>query len=202
MDDRPALDGKLLDVFEAIRLEARACDNRPLTLDEIANRAKLHDRSHAGKYVKKLAEMGYVRQLPKHKGVEVIGERPGCSLPLVGSVAAGKPVFRPRDDGERFNFNDAFGGPENVMFEIKGQSMIEAHIAPGDFIVVRKTPDAEDGQKVVCMIDGAYTLKVLERRRGVVHLHPCNGAVPPIKLDPKKENCIVGVLVGVVRKER
>jgi len=78
--------------------------------------------------------------------------------------------------------------------------MIESHIADGDYVVIRKQESASNGERVVAVVDGEYTLKKFYRRNNQVELRPQNGAMAPIVVSPNKDIRIEGVLVGVVRK--
>lgn len=135
------------------------------------------------------------------------------SLPLAGKVAAGRPVLS-FEDRDTFDFAAHFGegGGEDgdtFMLRVKGQSMIDAHIAPGDFVVLRRSPEAEVGEIVVAMIDGELTLKKLKRDvdretgESVLRLYPCNGDLnmPPIDFEDVADR-IYGVKIGVVRSSK
>ena len=117
---------------------------------------------------------------------------------MVGSVAAGAPIQALATD-DRLNFHDLFGGPDHFVLRVRGQSMIEDHIDDGDFVVIRKQETAENGERVVAMIDGEATLKKYYDEKDHIRLEPANGAMGPI-IVPKEEAQILGVLVGVVRK--
>jgi len=90
------------------------------------------------------------------------------------------------------------------MLQVKGQSMVEAHIAPGDYVVLRQSPEAQPGDVVVAMVDGEPTLKQLKRDvdrqtgRSVLRLYPCNSEMPPMDFKDAADS-IVGVKIGVVR---
>ena len=81
-----------------------------------------------------------------------------------------------------------------------GRSMIDSHIADGDYVVIRKKDAASNGERVVAVVDGEYTLKKFHRRHNQIELRPENGAMSPIVVEPGRDIRIEGVLVGVVRK--
>jgi repressor LexA len=83
---------------------------------------------------------------------------------------------------------------------VEGQSMIEDHIDDGDFVVIRKQPTVNNGERVVARIDGGVTLKRFYRDKDRVRLEPANGTMKPIMVDENNEAEIIGVLVGVLRK--
>ena len=119
-------------------------------------------------------------------------------MPLLGLVAAGSPTAAIEQD-ERLEVNDLFGNPKHYALRVRGQSMIENHIDDGDFVIIRKQETAENGERVVAMIDDEVTLKKYYDENDHIRLEPANGNMKPIVV-PKGEAGIVGVLVGVVRK--
>jgi repressor LexA len=123
----------------------------------------------------------------------------GADLPLLGQVAAGSPL-QAVEQNDRLDFNDMFGGPNHFALKVRGQSMIEDHIDDGDFVVIRQQATAENGARVVAMIDNEVTLKRYYREKGHVRLEPANGKMQPIHVDPHSQSCILGVLVGVLRR--
>ena len=80
--------------------------------------------------------------------------------------------------------------------------MIEDHIEDGDFVVIKPQETAENGERVVAMIDREVTLKRFYHTAGKVVLRPCNSDLDPIEVDPESEARVLGVLVGVMRKCR
>ncbi|OWK43601.1 transcriptional repressor LexA [Fimbriiglobus ruber] len=124
----------------------------------------------------------------------------GFSLPMLGLVAAGK-ALEATEQNERLDMKDLFGGDNLYMLKVRGTSMIESQIADGDYVVIRKQEQADNGEKVVAMVDKSMTLKKFYRKRDHIRLEPCNSTMDPIVVDPSKENVqILGVLVGVIRK--
>ena len=99
-------------------------------------------------------------------------------------------------------FDELFEGENHFALKVRGQSMIEDHIEDGDFVVIRKQESANNGDRVVAMIDNEVTLKRYVREKGHVKLEPANQTMAPIILDEKANpNAqILGVLVGVLRK--
>src|SRR5205823_8947118 len=122
-----------------------------------------------------------------------------AELPLVGSVAAGAPIEAMASE-ERFSFFELFGGSNNFVLQVRGTSMIEDHIDDGDYVVIRQQDTAENGERVVVMIDNEVTLKRFYRAKGQIRLEPANGSMEPILVDPTSDTRVLGVLVGVLRK--
>lgn len=201
MADLPPLTSVEQQVLDFVRRSLRERRGAP-TLRAIAEQFGWASTRAAGYHLERLEEKGYVRRAGTGWGaLEVVGDRPGHSIPLVGPVAAGRPIAPGEYDGERFAFHELFAHDDLVALRVKGDSMIEDHIKDGDFVLVRRCQDAASGEKVVCSIDGELTLKVLRRSGDAIWLHPCNAKMRRIRLDPTKDNCLVGVLIGVVRKE-
>jgi repressor LexA len=152
-----------------------------------------------------LVKKGLISRVDKSaRAIQLMDYRPGgppAELPLVGNVAAGQPIAAVATD-ERLNFADLFCGPDHYVLRVKGQSMIEDHIADGDYVVIRQQDTAENGERVVAMVDSEVTLKKFYQKDEEVVLQPCNGAMAPIVVDPETDTRILGVLVGVLRKCR
>jgi repressor LexA len=160
-------------------------------------------------HLKALESKGYINRVQKHKnqqraqarGITIPGVTSGgFSLPLVGVVAAGKAIESAEDD-QRLEMRDLFGAENLFVVKVRGTSMIEGHIADGDYIVVRKCETCENGEKVVAMVDKAMTLKKYYKKKNEIHLHPMNSTMDPIVVDPSQADVrILGVLTGVIRK--
>ena len=134
------------------------------------------------------------------RAIQLVDHRPpGAELPLYGSVAAGTPTEAVASD-ERLDFGQLFCGPNHFALKVRGKSMIDDHIDDGDFVVIRKQENAENGDRVVAMIDNEVTLKRYHRDKSEVRLEPANSAMRPIVVDPNSQSCILGVLVGVLRR--
>jgi repressor LexA len=124
----------------------------------------------------------------------------GFSLPLLGLVAAG-PTLETTEQRERVDMKQLFGGENIYLLKVRGESMIESQIADGDFVVIRKQDSADNGEKVVAMVDKAMTLKKFFKKKDQIRLEPCNSSMAPIIVDPELQNVqVLGLLVGVIRK--
>lgn len=127
--------------------------------------------------------------------------RPVRHVPLVGDVAAGSGVIASENVEELLPLPEDFTGRGSLfMLRVRGDSMIDAGIFDGDFVVVRHQPDAENGEVVVAGIgDEEATVKTFSRRRGKVVLTPANPAHSPVELDPRDVR-IYGRVVTVLRR--
>ena len=116
---------------------------------------------------------------------------------MLGRIAAGPPMEAVEQDEELF-FTEWEGAEDKFALRVSGNSMIEEHIADGDFVIIQRQEEARDGQIVAVRDnDGEATLKRLYREKNRVRLEPANKSMKPIFRDRVD---ILGVLVGVVRK--
>ena len=120
------------------------------------------------------------------------------SVPLVGRIAAGGPITAEQNTEDTFAIPEQLAGKGNLfMLEVHGESMIDAAICDGDYVVIREQKTAENGEIVAAMIDGEATVKVFSQKDGHTWLLPRNSAYPPI---PGDECTILGKVVTVMRK--
>jgi repressor LexA len=124
-------------------------------------------------------------------------------VPLVGRIAAGGPILAEQAVEDVFALpRQLVGDPEETgrplyMLEVRGDSMLDAAICDGDWVVVRQTPSADNGEIVAAMIDGEATVKTFKRKDGHVWLMPHNASFEPINGDDAQ---ILGKVVAVMRK--
>lgn len=133
-----------------------------------------------------------------HQAEESGGLPQPAFVPVVGRIAAGRPVLAEQAVEDVFPLPRALVGNGTLfLLRVAGDSMIDAAIADGDWVVVRQQPVAENGEIVAAMIDGEATVKSLRRRDGQVWLMPHNPAYAPI---PGEEATILGRVVTVLRR--
>ena len=130
-------------------------------------------------------------------GDSIVAVEPPVNVPVVGRIAAGAPILAEQLVEDVFTVPRRLTG-EGEMFALKvsGDSMIDAAICDGDWVVVRRQSVAESGEIVDAMLDGEATVKVLQRRAGHVTLLPRNSAYSPI---PADNVAILGRVVTVLR---
>ena len=150
-------------------------------------------------HLKALEKKGLIFRHPnKSRAIELTedeAEKEG--LPLVGTVAAGMTnlAFEQQD---RVDFAAMFSRQDLFTLQVRGDSMIEAQIADGDYVVIKRQATAQAGEIVVAQTDdGEATLKYWYPEKDRVRLQPANSMMKPIFL---KQASVVGVVVGVVRK--
>ena len=118
-------------------------------------------------------------------------------LPLAGEVAAGV-MHEAIEQNERIDFGTVFRNKNQFVLKVRGDSMIEAQIADGDFVIIRRQKTADKGQMVVAQTDeGDATLKYWFPEKNRIRLQPANSRMAPIFVASAR---VVGVVVGVVRK--
>jgi repressor LexA len=188
-------------IYEFIRGKIESRGYGP-TVREIGEAFGIKSPNGVMCHLNALVKKGLIARAEKSaRAIQLLDHRPGAAaeLPLVGSVAAGTPIEAHASD-ERLSFQDLFGGPDNYALRVRGRSMIEDHIDDGDYVVIRKQETANNGERVVAMIDNQVTLKRYYADKGKVILRPANGEMQPIVVDRGADAGILGVLVGVLRK--
>ncbi|UCG67159.1 MAG: transcriptional repressor LexA [Deltaproteobacteria bacterium] len=154
-------------------------------------------------YLKTLERKGYIR-LPRKKNqkraIEVISpvETRRFEFPLLGRVAAGKPIEAVEDMDVIEVPPSMIGQGGHFVLQVKGDSMKEDGILDGDFIVVRKQPTAENGETVVALINDEVTIKKYYKRKNYVELRPAHTGMEPI-IVKQGDFRIDGRIVGVMR---
>jgi len=154
-------------------------------------------------YLKTLERKGYIR-LPRKKNqkraIELISpvETRRFEFPLLGRVAAGKPIEAVEDMNVIEVPPSMIGQGDHFVLQVRGDSMKEDGILDGDFIVVRKQPTAENGETVVALINNEATVKKYYKRKNYVELRPAHTDMEPI-IVRKGDLRIEGRIVGIMR---
>lgn len=157
-------------------------------------------------YLNILEERGYIkRSFNKNRSIELTDKAKQNITPpnmksvgLVGKVAAGIPIFAEENKIDNFMFSKNLFNFENMfMLKVQGDSMIDASILDGDFVVVKQSQDAENGQIVVAMVEDGATVKTFYKEKDCIRLQPENPLYQPI-ISPDIQ--ILGIVVGLVRK--
>jgi repressor LexA len=181
------------------------------SFEEMARSLKLTSLATVHKHISTLERKGFIRrgynqsrsievvQLPKPVREQVI-ERHATELPLLGRIAAGRPL-EAVEEKETFSLGEFARGGNRFVLQVKGNSMVEDHIMDGDFIVVEQTQVANAGEIVVALVGGDdATLKRFYRESsGRIRLQPANSEMQPI-IVPAQDVKIQGRVVGVLRK--
>lgn len=126
----------------------------------------------------------------------------GTQVLLAGVVAAGEPI-EAISQTERVEVPKSMLGKGNTFaLRIKGQSMRDEGILPGDVVVVQQQATARNGQTVIALVNGEATIKTYRRKGGVIELHPANETMKPILIQETDTFQIEGIVVGVIRHLR
>jgi len=119
-------------------------------------------------------------------------------VPVLGKVAAGQPLLAQEEIEGYFGVpGDMLGDGRGFLLSVRGDSMIDAGINDGDYVVVREQPTADNGDIVVALLDGEGTVKRFYRENGRVRLQPANPRLDPIYT---REVEVVGRVVGLFRR--
>jgi repressor LexA len=200
MPDFSLLTDRQREIYEFIRDKIESRGYGP-TVREIGLGFDIKSPNGVMCHLKALEKKGLIkREGFSARAIQLLDRQPHTSgLPFLGVVAAGSPTEAVAQT-ERLDFDDLFGGPNHYVLQVRGQSMIEDHIDDGDYVVIRKQEKAENGARVVAMINDEVTLKRYYRERNHIRLEPSNGEMAPIVVDASEQPKILGVLVGVLRK--
>jgi repressor LexA len=186
-------------------------NNTSPTLQEIATAMSLSSLATVHEHINALVKKGVLRKYEGSvRGLEIISERfesnlTGIELPLVGYIAAGKPIDAIEDSYETVTVSpDMVSGIKKCfVLQVRGDSMIDEGIFNGDYVVIQKQDTADNGDIVVALIDNGFaTLKSYFREKdGKVRLQPANPNMDPIYTS--EENLLIqGKVTGVIRKYR
>lgn len=201
MADLEALTPRQREIYDFIRSKIQGRGYGP-TVREIGVQFDIKSPNGVMCHLKALQKKGLIHREPNmSRAIQLLEDpttapRP-AALKLLGRIAAGQPIEAIEQD-EELGFSEWEGADDKFALRVTGNSMIEEHIADGDFVVIKKQEAARDGQIVAVRDDdGEATLKRFFRERNRVRLEPANKTMKPIYRDRVD---ILGVLVGVVRK--
>jgi repressor LexA len=212
--DAAGLTARQRKILECIRATL-AEKGYPPTVREIGEVVGLTSTSSVAYQLKQLQEKGFLRRdaaKPRAVDVRLPGEAERdedeaarraafptpAYVPVVGRIAAGGPILAEQEVEEVFPLpRELVGEGTLFMLKVVGESMIDAAIADGDWVVVRQQPTAVNGDIVAAMIDGEATVKTYRKRDGKVWLMPHNPAFAPID---GTEASILGRVVTVLRR--
>ena len=189
-------------VFDYLKEQIRE-KGYPPSIREICAALNFKSTSSVHQYIARLAEKGYIDKGDlKTRAIKIVGDEPTISIPIVGKVAAGEPILAQENIEDYFSNGESFFSQsdlknETFVLKVQGESMINAGINNGDYIIVSKENTARNGQIVVAMIDGNATVKTFYKEKDHVRLQPENDTMEPIIV---KDVQIVGKVVGLFRK--
>ncbi len=188
-------------ILEHLR-ESRERQAHPPTLDELCRELGLRSRGSLHKHVQALVKAGHLEPLSgKQRGVRLreAGQDHLLSLPLLGRIAAGRPIEALENPQELEVPRQLRGKGRCYVLQVRGDSMIDEGILDGDWVVVEQRDHARDGEIVVALIDGEEaTLKRIEQTPSACILHPANPNLAPLSYAPERVR-IQGVVTGQMR---
>ena len=175
--------------------------NVPPSIREIGSAVGLKSPSSVQSNLDALEQAGYIYRDPKLKRsihLTMETETPSFTrVPLVGTVTAGKPILAVEEIEGYLPFNGTVTSDKPVFaLRVHGESMINAGILDGDIIFVQKTPYAENGDKVVALLEDEATVKTYYKEKDCFRLQPENDYMDPIYCD---ELAILGKVIGLYR---
>ncbi|MEN6372868.1 MAG: transcriptional repressor LexA [Armatimonadota bacterium] len=178
----------------------------PPTVREIGEAVNLSSSSTVHAHLRNLEEAGLIRRdAVLTRAIQIVAgtttsfkPKKVVSLPVVGQVAAGKPMLAVEDIIDTYPVPQEFlSGADGFMLKVRGESMIEDGINDGDYVVVRRQQTANNGETVVALVDNEATVKRFYLEDGRIRLQPANSTMEPMYF-PQVD--IVGKVVGLVRR--
>lgn len=191
---------KLIRVMDYIRKFSEDNGYTP-SVREIAQECGIKSTATVHSYIEKLQTRGYLNKTDNKKRAVTIGKSSGMSIPLLGTVTAGQPIFAYENYEDYYTFPmGEFRGDDLFMLTVSGTSMIEAGILDGDKIVVRRQQTANNGDIIVAMVNDeeSATVKRFFVRDGRVILHPENELLADMIYEPQQIS-VLGKVIGLVR---
>jgi repressor LexA len=190
------------EIFDFIRRYLRKYGYPP-TVREIGTALGLHSPSTVHAHLAKLEQIGMLRRDPsKPRAIELMVGKArramkGPGVPVVGNVAAGEPILAEENIEDYYEVPSVIGGQgDDYILKVRGDSMKDAGILEGDFVVVRPADEAKNGEIVVALLGDEATVKRFYRERNGIRLQPENKAHKPIRT---RDAQLLGKVVGVFR---
>lgn len=176
----------------------------PPAVREICEAVHLKSTSSVHSHLETLEKNGYIRRDPtKPRAIEIVDDsfqmvrREMTSIPIIGTVAAGQPIFAQQNIEGYFPVPaDIVPAGETFILRVKGNSMINAGIFDGDQIFVERCNTARNGEMVVALVEDSATVKTFYKENGYIRLQPENDTMEPIIV---QDCAILGKVFGVMR---
>ena len=180
----------------------------PPSVREICEAVNLKSTSSVHAHLETLEKNGYIRRDPtKPRAIEIVDDnfnlvrRETVNVPIIGKVAAGEPLLAVENIDGYFPIPAEFM-PKNqaFMLVVHGESMINAGIFDGDYVVVEQQETANNGEKIVALVEDSATVKTFYKEDDLIRLQPENDYLAPIIVHPEKQSFqILGKVIGVFR---
>jgi repressor LexA len=171
----------------------------PPTQREIMRHFKIKSTRGVARHLEALEKKGYLTRSRGARAIEVHGHSRG--IPVVGKVAAGQPILAIENIEGRIDLNRGLARWRDTFFlKVKGESMIQAGILEGDYLLVKPQLTAEKGEIVVALVNGEAAVKRFEKKGERILLHSANPAYPRIEVTQRDSDFrIIGKAIAVVR---
>lgn len=201
------LSDKQIKIIEYIKDEL-TLRGYPPSIREICKAVGLSSTSSVHAHLNTLEEKGYIKKgNNKRRALELLDADDICcnmpkkeivNVPIIGTVTAGQPILAVENVDDTLPISiDFVGNKESYVLKVRGESMIDAGILDGDFVIVNSQNTAKNGDIVVALIDEEATVKAFYKEKDHIRLQPRNSSMDPILV---KEPYILGVVKAVVRK--
>jgi len=191
------------EILKYLRQHINAFEYAP-SLEEIAHHFHLSSVATVHKHLSNLEKKGLIRrEWNRSRSVEVIEDEPaGYEVPLLGLVAAGRPIEAIEDADTISIPPDMIGRDRTYILQVSGDSMVDEGIRDGDYVIVEERKEARNGETVVALLEGEeVTLKKYYREGKEVRLEPANPGMEAIHVNEEKVT-VQGVVIGLLRKYR
>ena len=179
----------------------------PPSVREICEAVHLKSTSSVHSHLETLEKNGYIRRDPtKPRAIEIVDDnfnlvrRETVNVPIIGKVSAGQPLLAVENIDGYFPIpSEYMPNNKTFMLVVQGDSMINAGIFNGDYVSVEQQQTAENGQKVVALVEDSATVKTFYKEDGHIRLQPENDTMEPIIVEQDQFFQILGKVIGVFR---
>ena len=171
---------------------------------DICEAVNLKSTSSVHSHLETLEKNGYIRRDPtKPRAIEILDDsfnftrREMVNVPILGRVAAGEPILAEQNIENYFPIPmEYMPNKQTFMLKVKGESMINAGILDGDYVLVEERKTARNGEMVVALVEDGATVKTFYKEEGIIRLQPQNDTMDPIIV---RDVQILGKVIGVFR---
>ena len=179
----------------------------PPSVREICEAVSLKSTSSVHSHLETLEKNGYIRRDPtKPRAIEIVDDnfnlvrRETVNVPIIGKVAAGEPLLAVQNVEGYFPIpSEYMPNKQTFMLVVQGDSMVNAGIFSGDYVVVEKQENAENGDKIVALVEDSATIKTFYKEKDHIRLQPENDYMDPIVIHPEQQFQVLGKVIGGFR---
>ena len=194
------LNDRAREIYAFIQKFRREHGSMP-TIREIGHQFDIHSTNGVRYYLNALVKAGYIQRKGKvARGIAMKTDDRASGIPVLGRVAAGQPILAEENMSDTLEMSTVFGETEGLFaLKVRGDSMIDAGILEGDFVIVHKQEEARAGQIIVALIEDEATVKYYRPRKTHIELEAANEKYEPIVVDRDAAFRILGTVRGVLR---